>query len=184
MQEMKAIRGQVRLYLSLWLLWNRSVAFHWVIRIRRLYLDELCVCVSACFSAAYSFICATHCLTKQLSFVIVAPISSGTPRISRSNSIGPPSDSACELYGSSPLGSSMSLADRPKSMMRSGSFREPGDDGEPTRSASLQGSRQDGLKWNKAVCSYTQSVEQNVRKAFVFMNKERGEDSLCLHFRL
>ncbi|XP_070814558.1 neuron navigator 1 isoform X2 [Chaetodon trifascialis] len=59
---------------------------------------------------------------------VVAPISSGTPRISRSNSIGPPSDSACSLYGSSPLGSSMSLADRPKSMMRCGSFREPGDD--------------------------------------------------------
>ncbi|XP_035804889.1 neuron navigator 1 isoform X6 [Amphiprion ocellaris] len=59
---------------------------------------------------------------------VVAPISSGTPRISRSNSIGPPSESACDLYGSSPLGSSMSLADRPKSMMRSGSFREPGDD--------------------------------------------------------
>uniref|UniRef100_A0A8D0AIW7 Neuron navigator 1 n=1 Tax=Sander lucioperca TaxID=283035 RepID=A0A8D0AIW7_SANLU len=50
------------------------------------------------------------------------------PRISRSNSIGPPSESACDLYGSSPLGSSMSLADRPKSMMRCGSFREPGDD--------------------------------------------------------
>ncbi|XP_061911196.1 neuron navigator 1-like isoform X2 [Entelurus aequoreus] len=48
--------------------------------------------------------------------------------MSRSNSIGPPSDSACELFGSSPLGSSMSLADRPKSMMRSGSFREPADD--------------------------------------------------------
>ncbi|XP_051803948.1 neuron navigator 1 isoform X2 [Acanthochromis polyacanthus] len=59
---------------------------------------------------------------------MATPISSGTPRISRSNSIGPPSESACDLYGSSPLGSSMSLADRPKSMMRSGSFREPGDD--------------------------------------------------------
>ncbi|XP_044069368.1 neuron navigator 1 isoform X3 [Siniperca chuatsi] len=59
---------------------------------------------------------------------VVAPISSGTPGISRSNSIGPPSESACDLYGSSPLGSSMSLADRPKSMMRCGSFREPGDD--------------------------------------------------------
>ncbi|KAM9813300.1 neuron navigator 1 [Neosynchiropus ocellatus] len=59
---------------------------------------------------------------------VVAPISAGSPRISRSNSIGPPSDSACDLYGSSPLGSSMSLADRPKSMMRSGSFREPGED--------------------------------------------------------
>ncbi|KAL6112519.1 nav1 [Pungitius sinensis] len=59
---------------------------------------------------------------------VVAPISSGTPRISRSNSIGPPGESACDLYGSSPLGSSMSLADRPKSLMRCGSFREPGDD--------------------------------------------------------
>nr|XP_043880802.1 neuron navigator 1 isoform X2 [Solea senegalensis] len=59
---------------------------------------------------------------------VVAPISIGTPRISRSNSIGPPSDSACELYGSSPMGSSMLVADRPKSMMRSGSFREPGED--------------------------------------------------------
>ncbi|XP_077429261.1 neuron navigator 1 isoform X1 [Vanacampus margaritifer] len=58
---------------------------------------------------------------------VVAPISSsGTPRISRSNSIGPPGD--CELYGSSPLGSTMSLAERPKSMMRSGSFREAADD--------------------------------------------------------
>ncbi|XP_013887693.1 neuron navigator 1 isoform X3 [Austrofundulus limnaeus] len=59
---------------------------------------------------------------------VVAPISYGTPRISRSNSTGPSSDTACDLYGSSPLGSSMSLADRPKSMMRSGSFREPGED--------------------------------------------------------
>ncbi|CAB1457603.1 unnamed protein product [Pleuronectes platessa] len=59
---------------------------------------------------------------------VVAPISSGSPRISRSNSIGPPGDSACDLFGTSPLGSSLSLADRPKSMMRSGSFREPGDD--------------------------------------------------------
>uniref|UniRef100_A0A3Q3DPV7 Neuron navigator 1 n=1 Tax=Hippocampus comes TaxID=109280 RepID=A0A3Q3DPV7_HIPCM len=59
--------------------------------------------------------------------VLVAPISSsGTPRISRSNSIGPPGD--CELYGSSPLGSTVSLAERPKSMMRSGSFRETADD--------------------------------------------------------
>ncbi|KAJ0023104.1 hypothetical protein NQD34_003003 [Periophthalmus magnuspinnatus] len=65
--------------------------------------------------------------TKALLTNVVAPISSGTPRISRSNSIGPPSDSS-DLYGSSPLGSSMSLADRPKSMMRSGSFREPGED--------------------------------------------------------
>ncbi|XP_075881069.1 neuron navigator 1 isoform X3 [Nelusetta ayraudi] len=65
---------------------------------------------------------------KALLTNVVAPISSGTPMISRSNSIGPPSESPCNLYGSSPLGSSMSLADRPKSMMRCGSFREAGDD--------------------------------------------------------
>ncbi|XP_069004659.1 neuron navigator 1 isoform X2 [Embiotoca jacksoni] len=69
-----------------------------------------------------------HASSKAPLTNVVAPISSGTPRISRSNSIGPPGDSACDLYGTSPLGSSMSLADRPKSMMRSGSFREPGDD--------------------------------------------------------
>ncbi|XP_013765458.1 neuron navigator 1 isoform X1 [Pundamilia nyererei] len=70
-----------------------------------------------------------HPLSNKIPLTnVVAPISNGTPRISRSNSIGPPSDSACDLYGSSPLGSSMSLVDRPKSMMRSGSFREPGED--------------------------------------------------------
>ncbi|TSM36108.1 Neuron navigator 1 [Bagarius yarrelli] len=44
-----------------------------------------------------------------------------------SNSI-PANEGSYDLYASSPLGSSMSLADRPKSMMRSGSFREPGED--------------------------------------------------------
>ncbi|XP_072540932.1 neuron navigator 1 isoform X2 [Salminus brasiliensis] len=60
---------------------------------------------------------------------IVAPIpsSSTTPRITRSNSI-PANEAGYDLYSSSPLGSSVSLADRPKSMMRSGSFREPGED--------------------------------------------------------
>ncbi|KAG9276934.1 neuron navigator 1 [Astyanax mexicanus] len=60
---------------------------------------------------------------------IVAPIpsSSSTPRITRSNSI-PANEAGYDLYSSSPLGSSVSLADRPKSMMRSGSFREPGED--------------------------------------------------------
>uniref|UniRef100_A0A8C9U0M2 Neuron navigator 1 n=1 Tax=Scleropages formosus TaxID=113540 RepID=A0A8C9U0M2_SCLFO len=59
---------------------------------------------------------------------VVAPTpSAGTPRMTRSNSI-PTQDAAFEIYGTSPLGSSLSLADRPKSMIRSGSFREPGDD--------------------------------------------------------
>ncbi|KAM6928052.1 neuron navigator 1 [Xenentodon cancila] len=66
--------------------------------------------------------------SKVLLTNVVAPISCGTPRMSRSNSTGPSNESSCDLYGSSPLGSSMSLTDRPKSLMRSGSFREQGDD--------------------------------------------------------
>ncbi|XP_064156159.1 neuron navigator 1-like isoform X3 [Anguilla rostrata] len=59
---------------------------------------------------------------------VVPPTPNGAPpRMTRSNSI-PAQDSGFELYGASPLGSSLSLADRPKSMIRSGSFREPGDD--------------------------------------------------------
>ncbi|XP_036388972.1 neuron navigator 1-like isoform X2 [Megalops cyprinoides] len=59
---------------------------------------------------------------------VVAPTPNGAPpRMTRSNSI-PTHDSGIELYGASPLGSTLSLADRPKSMIRSGSFREPGDD--------------------------------------------------------
>ncbi|XP_072571138.1 neuron navigator 1-like isoform X2 [Paramormyrops kingsleyae] len=59
---------------------------------------------------------------------VVAPTpSASTPRITRSNSI-PTQDAAFDLYTAQPLGSPVSLADRPKSMMRSGSFREPGDD--------------------------------------------------------
>lgn len=71
-------------------------------------------------------------MTLSLSLSTVAPIlSSGSgPQITRSSSI-PANDMGYELYGTSPLGSSLSLADRPKSMMRSGSFREPSEDGEP-----------------------------------------------------
>lgn len=79
--------------------------------------------------ASYSF-CASLPLTHaNLPALPVAPIPSGAPRITRSNSI-PTNDMVFDLYGTSPLGSTMSLADRPKSMMRSGSFRdrEPADD--------------------------------------------------------
>lgn len=52
--------------------------------------------------------------------------------MTRSNSIPAP-DPTVELYGASPLGSSLSLSERPRSMgmVRSGSFRdrEPNDDG-------------------------------------------------------
>nr|XP_054601924.1 neuron navigator 1 isoform X7 [Nothobranchius furzeri] len=55
----------------------------------------------------------------------------GPTRMTRSNSI-PTHDASMELYGASPLGSTLSLADRPRSMgmVRSGSFRdrEPNDE--------------------------------------------------------
>ncbi|KAM7411846.1 hypothetical protein PAMA_021700 [Pampus argenteus] len=55
----------------------------------------------------------------------------GPPRMTRSNSI-PTHDASLELYGASPLGSTLSLAERPRSMgmVRSGSFRdkEPNDE--------------------------------------------------------
>ncbi|XP_061592048.1 neuron navigator 1-like isoform X2 [Cololabis saira] len=49
----------------------------------------------------------------------------GPPRMIRSNSI-PTQDASMELYGVSPLGSTLSLAERPRSMgmVRSGSFRD------------------------------------------------------------
>ncbi|NXD29079.1 NAV1 protein, partial [Spelaeornis formosus] len=60
---------------------------------------------------------------------IVSPTASATPRITRSNSI-PTHDSTFELYSTSQMGSTLSLADKPKGMIRSGSFRDPVDDGE------------------------------------------------------
>ncbi|XP_058030429.1 neuron navigator 1 isoform X5 [Ahaetulla prasina] len=58
---------------------------------------------------------------------VVSPTTANTPRITRSNSI-PTHDSTFELYNASPMGSTLSLADRPKGMIRSGSFRDPVDD--------------------------------------------------------
>ncbi|XP_061869370.1 LOW QUALITY PROTEIN: neuron navigator 1 [Colius striatus] len=58
---------------------------------------------------------------------IVSPTSSTAPRITRSNSI-PTHDSTFELYSTSQMGSTLSLADKPKGMIRSGSFRDPVDD--------------------------------------------------------
>ncbi|XP_067227954.1 neuron navigator 1 isoform X1 [Chanodichthys erythropterus] len=64
-----------------------------------------------------------------LTSIMTPSPTSGTPRMTRSNSI-PTQEASFELYQSSPLGSTLSLAERPKSMIRSGSFRdrEPGDD--------------------------------------------------------
>ncbi|NWU71327.1 NAV1 protein, partial [Pterocles burchelli] len=58
---------------------------------------------------------------------IVSPTASTTPRITRSNSI-PTHDSTFELYSTSQMGSTLSLADKSKGMIRSGSFRDPVDD--------------------------------------------------------
>ncbi|KAM6044359.1 neuron navigator 1 isoform 3-T3 [Chlamydotis macqueenii] len=58
---------------------------------------------------------------------IVSPTAAATPRITRSNSI-PTHDSTFELYSTSQMGSTLSLADKPKGMIRSGSFRDPVDD--------------------------------------------------------
>ncbi|XP_030624040.1 neuron navigator 1 [Chanos chanos] len=70
--------------------------------------------------------------TGKLSLTHTAGLPSpgtGMPRMTRSNSI-PTHDASFDMYAGSPLGSTLSLAERPKSMIRSGSFRErePGDD--------------------------------------------------------
>ncbi|XP_043932451.1 neuron navigator 1 isoform X2 [Protopterus annectens] len=57
---------------------------------------------------------------------IVSPTTSSS-RMTRSNSI-PTQESTFELYNGSPMGSTLSLADKPKGMIRSGSFKEPTDD--------------------------------------------------------
>nr|XP_020470836.1 neuron navigator 1-like [Monopterus albus] len=58
------------------------------------------------------------------SSMVPSPVG-GPPRMTRSNSI-PAHDASMELYGASPLGSTLSLAERPRSMgmVRSGSFRD------------------------------------------------------------
>ncbi|XP_056588691.1 neuron navigator 1 isoform X2 [Triplophysa dalaica] len=58
-----------------------------------------------------------------LTSIMTPSPTSGTPRMTRSNSI-PTHEPSFELYQASPLGSTLSLAERPKSMIRSGSFRD------------------------------------------------------------
>ncbi|XP_031422426.1 neuron navigator 1-like isoform X3 [Clupea harengus] len=71
----------------------------------------------------------SSCGKGPLTNVVAPSPGSGTPRMTRSNSI-PAHDAGFELYTASPLGSTLSLVERPKSMIRSGSFRDrdPGDD--------------------------------------------------------
>ncbi|XP_078276803.1 neuron navigator 1-like isoform X3 [Rhinoraja longicauda] len=58
---------------------------------------------------------------------VVSQLNSPTPKMMRSNSI-PTHDSSFDLYGSLQMGSTISLAERSKGMIRSGSFRDPVDD--------------------------------------------------------
>ncbi|XP_076598272.1 neuron navigator 1 isoform X3 [Chaetodon auriga] len=62
--------------------------------------------------------------SSKTSSMVPSPVG-GPPRMTRSNSI-PTHDASLELYGASPLGSTLSLAERPRSMgmVRSGSFRD------------------------------------------------------------
>ena len=73
----------------------------------------------------------------------MSPTAATTPRITRSNSI-PTHEAAFELYSGSQMGSTLSLAERPKGMIRSGSFRDPTDDGE---TSCQRGSRSFQLCW-------------------------------------
>ncbi|XP_041051668.1 neuron navigator 1-like isoform X1 [Carcharodon carcharias] len=66
-------------------------------------------------------------LSNLASPTAVSQLSSPTPKMMRSNSI-PTHDSSFDLYGSLQMGSTVSLAERPKGMIRSGSFRDPVDD--------------------------------------------------------
>ncbi|TRY82190.1 hypothetical protein DNTS_000383, partial [Danionella cerebrum] len=71
------------------------------------------------------FSSATLSGRRTLNSIMSVSSSSGTPRMTRSNSIPTP-EAGFELCQASPLGStlSLSLAERPKSLMRSGSFRD------------------------------------------------------------
>ncbi len=94
----------------------------------------LCLCQAVC-SMLGTFICFISYITSGSLCCLLCAVapspSSGTPRMTRSNSI-PTHEASFELYQASPLGSTLSLAERPKSMIRSGSFRDrdAGDDGE------------------------------------------------------
>uniref|UniRef100_A0A673GF82 Neuron navigator 1 n=1 Tax=Sinocyclocheilus rhinocerous TaxID=307959 RepID=A0A673GF82_9TELE len=74
-----------------------------------------------------TFICFISYITSGSLCCLLCAVApsptSGTPRMTRSNSI-PAHEASFELYQASPLGSTLSLAERPKSMIRSGSFRD------------------------------------------------------------
>lgn len=79
------------------------------------------------------WILTTIVLNYTICSIVPSPVG-GPPRMTRSNSI-PTHDASMELYGASPLGSTLSLAERPRSMgmVHSGSFRDKDpDEGEST----------------------------------------------------
>lgn len=92
----------------------------------------------------------TCVLTLLLLVVLPVPSPVGAPpRMTRSNSI-PTQDASMELYGASPLGSTLSLAERPRSMgmVRSGSFRDKdSDESESPPPRKWQKSASAGLCW-------------------------------------
>ncbi|XP_021097971.1 neuron navigator 1 isoform X9 [Heterocephalus glaber] len=88
---------------------------------------------------------------------IVSPTAATTPRITRSNSI-PTHEAAFELYSGSQMGSTLSLAERPKGMIRSGSFRDPTDD--------VHGSV---LSLASSASSTYSSAEERMQSEFVFL---------------
>ncbi len=107
-------------------------------------MHSLTFAIDLCYIILYiliHLIYLIHNIGNSLSFdpfgflTVPSPVG-GPPRMTRSNSI-PTHDASMELYGASPLGSTLSLAERPRSMgmVRSGSFRdkEP-DEGEPPKS--------------------------------------------------
>lgn len=89
-------------------------------------------CMGECFCAIAAFVLysehSQHQFNLLVFFVVPSPVG-GPPRMTRSNSI-PTQDASLELYGASPLGSTLSLAERPRSMgmVRSGSFRDKDSD--------------------------------------------------------
>lgn len=80
-------------------------------------------------------------LPLLLALAVLSPVGA-PPRMTRSNSI-PTQDASMELYGASPLGSTLSLAERPRSMgmVRSGSFRDKDSD-----ESKFLGNGKDGLQ--------------------------------------
>lgn len=86
----------------------------------------ICTTPSMCWNECVPLI--TFCQPPSDFLPVPSPVG-GPPRMTRSNSI-PTQDTSLELYGASPLGSTLSLAERPRSMgmVRSGSFRDKDSD--------------------------------------------------------